>query len=187
MVQCVANFFMLGEIYGSKRRKLGLQLPVNDRLEIASQLLDTVTPDDDVLQLSDPSLIEELDRRFRRPRGKAYRGMSCAAKADCTSRSRRRVPGGPPNQNAKNGRSFRRFSSPCCPRVPQHKGLVQGPIPETAAAICPVGRSRDESHFSKPGRVTPPDGRISLCSQSPVSPSCSSSDGLTRICLWYLR
>ncbi len=41
-----------------------LQLPVNDRLEIASQLLDTVTPDDDVLHLDDPSLIEELDRRF---------------------------------------------------------------------------------------------------------------------------
>ncbi len=41
-----------------------LQLPVNDRLEIASQLLDTVTPDVEALQLDDPSLIEELDRRF---------------------------------------------------------------------------------------------------------------------------
>lgn len=41
-----------------------LQLPVNDRLEIASQLLDTVTPGDEGLQLNDPSLIEELDRRF---------------------------------------------------------------------------------------------------------------------------
>ena len=41
-----------------------LQLPVNDRLEIASQLLDTVTPDDETLQLDDPSLIKEIDRRF---------------------------------------------------------------------------------------------------------------------------
>ena len=41
-----------------------LQLPVNDRLEIASQLLDTVTPDDAVLRLDDRSLIDELDRRF---------------------------------------------------------------------------------------------------------------------------
>jgi putative addiction module component (TIGR02574 family) len=41
-----------------------LRLPVNERLEIASQLLDTVTPDDDVLQLDDQSLVEELDRRF---------------------------------------------------------------------------------------------------------------------------
>ena len=40
-----------------------LRLPVNERLEIASQLLDTVTPDDDVLQLDDQSLVEELDRR----------------------------------------------------------------------------------------------------------------------------
>ncbi len=41
-----------------------LQLPINDRLEIASQLLDTVTPGDELLQLDDPSLIEELNRRF---------------------------------------------------------------------------------------------------------------------------
>ena len=41
-----------------------LQLPVIDRLEIASQLLDTVTPDDEAIQLDDPLLVAELDRRF---------------------------------------------------------------------------------------------------------------------------
>ena len=41
-----------------------LQLPVNDRLEIASQLLETVTPDDEALELDDPLLVQELDRRF---------------------------------------------------------------------------------------------------------------------------
>ena len=46
-----------------------LQLPAIDRLEIASQLLDTVTPDDgapddEAIQLDDPLLVVELDRRF---------------------------------------------------------------------------------------------------------------------------
>ena len=41
-----------------------LQLPVIDRLEIASQLLDTVAPDDEAIQLDDPLFVVELDRRF---------------------------------------------------------------------------------------------------------------------------
>ena len=44
--------------------RLRCSFPVNDRLEIASQLLDTVTPDDDVLHLRRSVTDRELDRRF---------------------------------------------------------------------------------------------------------------------------
>ncbi len=39
------------------------QLPISDQLEIASQLLETVAPEDKLLHLDDPAFIEELDRR----------------------------------------------------------------------------------------------------------------------------
>ena len=40
-----------------------LSLPENDRLDLATRLLDSVPPGMDLLSLDDPNLIEELDRR----------------------------------------------------------------------------------------------------------------------------
>jgi hypothetical protein len=39
-------------------------LPENERIAMASRLLESVPSDDDTLSVDDPSLIEELDRRF---------------------------------------------------------------------------------------------------------------------------
>jgi hypothetical protein len=39
-----------------------LKLPDNERLELASRLLDTVPPG--IMSADDPDLVEELDRRF---------------------------------------------------------------------------------------------------------------------------
>jgi putative addiction module component (TIGR02574 family) len=41
-----------------------LKLPENERLTLASRLLDTVPADDSAIALDDASLVEELDRRF---------------------------------------------------------------------------------------------------------------------------
>jgi hypothetical protein len=41
-----------------------LTLPENDRLALASRLLDTASAEDVGLSLDDPSLIDELERRF---------------------------------------------------------------------------------------------------------------------------
>jgi hypothetical protein len=38
-------------------------LPEGDRLDLAHRLLDTLSPEPDLLSLGDPNLIEELDRR----------------------------------------------------------------------------------------------------------------------------
>jgi hypothetical protein len=40
-----------------------MNLPENERLDLASRLLDTVPPELNLLSLDDPNLIEELDRR----------------------------------------------------------------------------------------------------------------------------
>ena len=40
-----------------------MQLPVNDRLDLASQLLGAEVPDDGLFYADDPAFIEELDRR----------------------------------------------------------------------------------------------------------------------------
>jgi len=40
-----------------------LNLPENDRLNLATRLLDSVPPELGLLSLDDPNLIEELDRR----------------------------------------------------------------------------------------------------------------------------
>jgi hypothetical protein len=40
-----------------------MQLPVNDRLDVASHLLEADAPDDQLFHLDDPELIAELDRR----------------------------------------------------------------------------------------------------------------------------
>jgi hypothetical protein len=39
-----------------------LQLPENQRLDLAARLMDTVPPE--IMSIDDPELIEELDRRF---------------------------------------------------------------------------------------------------------------------------
>ena len=41
-----------------------LGLPENERLTLASRLLETIPVDDSALSLDDDSLVEELDRRF---------------------------------------------------------------------------------------------------------------------------
>ena len=41
-----------------------MQLPVNDRLELASHLLEADTPDDGLFDIDDPALLEEIERRF---------------------------------------------------------------------------------------------------------------------------
>jgi hypothetical protein len=41
-----------------------MMLPENERLALASRLLGTVPAEDAAMSLDDPSLIEELDRRF---------------------------------------------------------------------------------------------------------------------------
>jgi hypothetical protein len=41
-----------------------LTLPATERLALASRLLDTVPAEDAARSLDDPSLLEELDRRF---------------------------------------------------------------------------------------------------------------------------
>jgi hypothetical protein len=41
-----------------------LQLPVSGQLEVASRLLETITPDDGLFDIDDPELLAELDRRF---------------------------------------------------------------------------------------------------------------------------
>jgi putative addiction module component (TIGR02574 family) len=41
-----------------------LQLPESDRLTLVSRLLETMPTEDSSLSLDDPSLAEELDRRF---------------------------------------------------------------------------------------------------------------------------
>jgi putative addiction module component (TIGR02574 family) len=41
-----------------------LKLPESERLTLVSRLLETMPADDSALSLDDPSLIEELDRRF---------------------------------------------------------------------------------------------------------------------------
>ena len=41
-----------------------LELPESERLTIVSRLLETMPPEDSSASLDDPSLIEELDRRF---------------------------------------------------------------------------------------------------------------------------
>ncbi len=41
-----------------------MALPESDRLVLASRLLDTVPPGPDELDMGDPDLIDELDRRF---------------------------------------------------------------------------------------------------------------------------
>ena len=43
-----------------------MNLPENERLDLAGRLLDTVPSELDLLSLDDPNLIEELDRRRRR-------------------------------------------------------------------------------------------------------------------------
>ena len=40
-----------------------LKLPENERLTLASRLLETVPADDSTMAFDDPSLVEELDRR----------------------------------------------------------------------------------------------------------------------------
>ena len=40
-----------------------LKLPENERLSLASRLLETVPADDSTMAFNDPSLVEELDRR----------------------------------------------------------------------------------------------------------------------------
>jgi hypothetical protein len=41
-----------------------MALPASDRLALVSLLLDTVVPVADDISLDDPSLLDELDRRF---------------------------------------------------------------------------------------------------------------------------
>ncbi len=40
-----------------------LQLPVSGQLEVASRLLETITPDDGLFHIDDPEFLAELDRR----------------------------------------------------------------------------------------------------------------------------
>jgi hypothetical protein len=40
-----------------------MQLPVSDRLDLASKLLETDTPDDGLFYIDDPEFESELDRR----------------------------------------------------------------------------------------------------------------------------
>ena len=46
-----------------------MALPQSDRLALVSRLLDTVVPGGDEISLDDPSLLDELDRRFNDPEG----------------------------------------------------------------------------------------------------------------------
>jgi len=41
-----------------------LKLPVNGQMEVASRLLETITPDDGLFDIDDPALLEEIERRF---------------------------------------------------------------------------------------------------------------------------
>lgn len=46
-----------------------LRLPENERLALASRLLETVSVDDSAISLDDNSLVQELDRRFADDQG----------------------------------------------------------------------------------------------------------------------
>ncbi len=72
------------------------QLSEGERLTVISRLLEMVPADDIAMSLDDPTIAEELDRRFADPRG-ASRGMNCGRKGD--------------------GRGPRPIPSACRPRV----------------------------------------------------------------------
>lgn len=46
-----------------------LKLSADERLALVTQLLDSVPPDDTVMSLDDPALVEELERRLADPIG----------------------------------------------------------------------------------------------------------------------
>ena len=55
-----------------------LTLPAMERLALASRLLDTVPAEDAAKSLDDPSLLEELDRRFADREGSVAWPELCA-------------------------------------------------------------------------------------------------------------
>ena len=46
-----------------------MQLPEAERLLLASQIMDTLPPEDVTCSIDDPDLLAELDRRFADPQG----------------------------------------------------------------------------------------------------------------------
>lgn len=44
-----------------------MQLPIKDRLDLASQLLEADVPDDGLLDMDDPALLVEIERRSQEP------------------------------------------------------------------------------------------------------------------------